>query len=263
MIADKTSPLNTFLADELPGIATLRASYRSRTRRPHIPTQRPAPPTGQAAPDWGTLGSAVDHRLRFALRALNARDRSVAAGIELAGQWRTVLHRLGHDLLAEIDHLITTHRLDDRTRPLLCTPEVEDRLARACYTAALYEEVYRSGQLWPTTTLGRAEEGLTLEDLLHQVPNYAVTDLTAMTGAAETGLATVRAATTPEQVVLAPLFAGSADVEGADADWIADRTLIDVKATATPDALPGREVQQLVGYLLLDYEDTYRIERLG
>ncbi|GAA4980571.1 hypothetical protein [Kitasatospora paranensis] len=50
---------------------------------------------------------------------------------------------------------------------------------------------------------------------------------------------------------------------GADADWIAYRTLVDVKATTSPDKLPGRDIHQLAGYLLLDYDDVYRIERLG
>ncbi|MFF2619008.1 hypothetical protein [Kitasatospora sp. NPDC058046] len=47
------------------------------------------------------------------------------------------------------------------------------------------------------------------------------------------------------------------------ADWIAHRTLVDVKATITPDKLPGKDIHQLTACLLLDYDDAYRIERLG
>ena len=59
---------------------------------------------------------------------------------------------------------------------------------------------------------------------------------------------------------LNPTFAGSADVGGADADFIAENCLWEIKT----ERRPGRSwLDQLLGYTLLDYEDTYAIDRVG
>ncbi|GAA3485484.1 hypothetical protein [Streptomyces yanii] len=60
-----------------------------------------------------------------------------------------------------------------------------------------------------------------------------------------------------------PVFAASSDLGGADADFIAGGLLIDCKATTRPHKIGRAEVQQLAGYLLLDYDDTYRIDQVG
>ncbi|MFC9330784.1 hypothetical protein [Kitasatospora sp. NPDC057015] len=260
LLDDKTSALRVFFDSELPVLRALRASYRA-TRSHVLPTQRPEP---QAETRWGTLGAAIDHRLRWSLRAVQLRGRSVDAGISMAGEYAPILQRVGAELLDTIDELIVRERLDDRSLPVSRASETEERLARLAYVAALFEEVFRTGQVWPSTALAQADGFLTLEALLRAVPDHEARDVVAMVERSRHGgLEALRAATAPDLVVLAPTFAGSADVAGADADWIADRTLVDVKATVTPDKLPGKDIHQLAGYLLLDYEDDYRIERLG
>ncbi|MGP3991521.1 hypothetical protein [Streptomyces sp. 3N207] len=66
-----------------------------------------------------------------------------------------------------------------------------------------------------------------------------------------------------EQRVCGPVFASSDDVGGADADFIVGGLLIDCKVTTRPRTLPRSAVQQLARYLLLDYDDTYGIDRVG
>ncbi|MEV0348347.1 hypothetical protein AB0H88_21450 [Nonomuraea sp. NPDC050680] len=57
-------------------------------------------------------------------------------------------------------------------------------------------------------------------------------------------------------------FTGSADVGDADADLITGGLLLDVKASTKATA--GRkEFYQLIGYVLLDYDDRYRIDSVG
>ncbi|MBJ6628820.1 hypothetical protein [Streptomyces sp. I4(2020)] len=64
--------------------------------------------------------------------------------------------------------------------------------------------------------------------------------------------------------ICAPVFSGSNDVDGVDADFIAEGHLIDCKATTRPDRFGSRrEVHQLAGYLLLDYEDEYALNKVG
>lgn len=60
-----------------------------------------------------------------------------------------------------------------------------------------------------------------------------------------------------------PLFAGSGEIGGADADLIAAGCLIDVKTTVVPKFSKTRLLYQLLGYVLLDYEDAYRIRSVA
>jgi len=62
--------------------------------------------------------------------------------------------------------------------------------------------------------------------------------------------------------VLNPTFAGSLDVGGADADFIVDGCLIDMKATISSQ-IRADFLYQLAGYLLLDYHDAYHITSVG
>ncbi|MCW0216517.1 MAG: hypothetical protein OJJ54_24475 [Pseudonocardia sp.] len=118
----------------------------------------------------------------------------------------------------------------------------------------------RSGRARCWATLA---QDFDLDELLTGVPSYAVEDIAAVVGLADAGLASVRSACTPAEVFAGPTFAGSQDVGGADADWIAAGLLVDVKSTAKLDRLDPNHVYQLAGYALLDYDDRYQIERVG
>lgn len=67
-----------------------------------------------------------------------------------------------------------------------------------------------------------------------------------------------------KRAVAGPDFAGSDEVGGADSDLIVDGLLLDVKATVEPTPTLARSwIYQLLGYVLLDYEDRHGIDRLG
>lgn len=57
-------------------------------------------------------------------------------------------------------------------------------------------------------------------------------------------------------------FSGSDDVGGADFDLIVDRCLFDIKATRKAGVTTSY-LRQLLGYWLLDYDDQFKISRLG
>jgi hypothetical protein len=66
------------------------------------------------------------------------------------------------------------------------------------------------------------------------------------------------------EVVLGRGLAGSGDVGGADFDLLVDGCLIDVKATKDVGSLGGIPwAWQLLGYVLLDYEDALAVRSLG
>jgi hypothetical protein len=79
---DRGSPVSRFMAAELPGLKELQAAYRAQ-RTDHVSALRPDPPGG-VRPAWGTLGQAIDHRLRYVFSDQGEPSRAVSAGMDLA-----------------------------------------------------------------------------------------------------------------------------------------------------------------------------------
>jgi hypothetical protein len=195
MVSDNSSSLRRFLTAEMPDVRAVRSAYRAA-----LPTRvdvvQPMPPGG-ARPRWSTLGAAIDHRLRYALSDIASPSGAVTEGIDMSGTpafgspWPVAeaIGKAGNDLLGELERLLADHRPFDRRRPVRLPVAAEARLSRACYAAVWFEELYRSGQLWPGTPLGDAGPDFTLDALLAAVPGYAVDDLAAMAELADTGLA--------------------------------------------------------------------------
>jgi len=267
LVKESDSPVRRFLEGELPDVRALRAAFRARLTA--VEPVSPRAPGGKP-PRWSTLGTAIDHRLRLALREDVPRERAVGAGVALASRpdfsdtaTARALARCGAAVLDDLQDGAWRHRLADRALGVVRAGPVEEQLARACYAAALFEEVFRCPDPRRSHLLMTAGPRLTPAALLADVPAYAVADLAAMTALAGTALAAVRERVAPDRVTLAPSFAGSEDVGGADGDWLADGLLIDVKATVHPGALPLADVYQLAGYLLLDYHDEHRITEVG
>ena len=63
--------------------------------------------------------------------------------------------------------------------------------------------------------------------------------------------------------ILNPVFEGSADVGGADADLIIGQTLLEIKTVKYWMIESQSALRQLLGYVLLDYSDEYKIKRIG
>ncbi|MEU1510023.1 hypothetical protein [Kitasatospora sp. NPDC005748] len=267
MLDAPQSPLRRFLVQELPDVRRLRAAFRAA-----LPPD--APGAGAVAPGTvlrrSLVGTAVDHRLRCAMRAQVPRGRAAERGAEVSADvlgtdsaaGRAVAEAVSRTL-EELRHAALHHRLDDRTRPVVREAAVEERLARLCLAAAIAEEAFRCPDPSVATLVRSAHPGFGLEDLLHLASEDEVRDVVRVAAAADRGLAALRAHAAPQQVVLAPTFEGSEDVGGADGDWIAGGRLIDVKTTIHPGKLPLVDVYQLCGYALLDYHDAHRVTHLG
>jgi hypothetical protein len=179
-------------------------------------------------------------------------DRAVTGAIALTA----------HGLQAELADLISQERPSGRAREIPLAGSAEERLLRICYVMAWFEEVYRTGRLWPGTPLGDADSALTTSQLLAAVPACAVADLEAQVYLAADRLAGLRAACPPDQVQVGPVFAGSRDVGGADADMIIGDLLLEVKASANA-TIKREDFYQVIGYVILDYPDANQIKRVG
>jgi AAA domain/UvrD-like helicase C-terminal domain len=250
------SPMSRFMAEHLPsGYGPLRDYQERLGGLPH-----PLQPIDVKHPDWSALGHAIDLRLRISLGSpLGA---PVGFGVDALGgrmpargapppPVRAALHRAGADLLATAAaHADGSRGLDD------------DILCRLCFVAAYYEDIYRTGEIRRFSLLGSGTAATTLDTLTAAVPAYAIEDIRKQLELAEEPFAPFR--TLPAEArVCGPTFAGSQDIGGADADFILDGLLLDCKATIQPRRLGREEIYQLAGYLLLDYDDRYAIERVG
>ena len=132
----------------------------------------------------------------------------------------------------------------------------EERLDRACAVLALFEEVFRTGRIWPTSPLRSLPMESSAEAVLALIPRSWTYDIAAVCTRlfAEVPLT--------GHAILNPTFKSSRDVGGADADLVLERCLLEIKATVKP-RLDPMWMLQLLGYVLLDSDDACDIDAVG
>ncbi|MFE4830699.1 hypothetical protein [Streptomyces sp. NPDC056672] len=255
------SPLSRFMNRELRATSRITGSLRSQ-----LPL-RPLTVTPQAAgrPDYRSLGRAIDRRLRVAFGSpLDSAllDGVLYAAIDVAENASRAagkaVHGIGQALLSELKGQPAAGG-----GPMTRSRADEERLSRLCFAASHFEEVKRAG-LRPGNPLLQLGADAVLDDLLGQVPDYVTDDIARQVELAEADHALGWVTRKPlDKRICAPVFSGSDDVGGADADFVVDGHLIDCKATTRPERFGSRkEVHQLAGYLLLDYENEYGLDRV-
>lgn len=270
------TPLRRFLDRELSaGPRRVRAVYRASL--PYKPVLLPGEGVGFEA---GTVGTAIDQRLRLAFTAAAPLDGASVAGISRcqgiaralskedgrAPVW-SALASAGGELASEIAATVGRSSLDARDHPLLRSDEEEEYLTRLLLCGAWFALNYRNPFAFPDTPLYQAAtaeaHSFSLEQLV-AVPTAALVDdvLRQLHGAEGGPLDFLRSQCTSVMCVGGPTFDGSMHVS-ADADLVADGLLIDFKSTRNVHDLPKSTVLQLLGYVLMDFSDTYRIDAVG
>jgi hypothetical protein len=250
------SPISQFLAGNLPGISRAVRDYQQRIG--DLP--RPVQPMDVRYPDWSALGHAIDFRLRLSLGcplgdSVTAGIRAIGSGTKLRGApppaARAALQACGLDLITQVNRCLTAPG-----------SQSDDYLARLCFVAAFYEDVYRTGEVRQHSMLAQGTADTTLDRLTTAVPKYVPEDIARQLELSGGPFARFRALPS-DSVTCGPEFAGSQDIGGADADFILGGLLLDCKATITPRGIGADEVNQLAGYLLLDYPNEHRIREVG
>ncbi|MFE2675720.1 UvrD-helicase domain-containing protein [Streptomyces hygroscopicus] len=251
-----SSPISQFMARHLPHSENLVRDYQRRIAGLVHPVQ----PIDVQYPNWSALGHAIDYRLRLSLGG--RLGLAVVAGVMLLDETgplrgapargaRKALHTAGRELLATVD----TYLADPSSLE-------ENALIRLCFVAGFFEDIARTGEIRRFSMLSSATPATTLDDLTAAVPGYVITDIDQQMHLAEKPFAPFRALPSASRVC-GPVFAGSGDIGGADADYILGGLLLDCKATKDPRRLGREEIYQLAGYLLLDYDDQFGIHQVG
>jgi hypothetical protein len=261
------SPIARHLRERFPNVSDLQRPYTQATAG-----LTPIEPRPGARIAYGTLGTAFDWQMRFLVEP--APDLHLAfAGALLAGK---DLFSLFGALAAEVGGSFTVIARPGPLPPRPAAPAGghraaaldAERLTRACWALALFTEVYRSG-LVARSPLGLLNPAASLDELLALASADEIADLLALAGAARRELLPALAAR-GGPIHVGPTFAGSVDL-AADADLIAGGLLLELKVNLGDRRSDGRRrcsldrqtVYELLGYLLLDYENAYRIEALG
>lgn len=195
-----------------------------------------------------TIGKALDYRQRLHLGWHPSESREIESGVRI---------------LASKSGATADQRREcrDRARVLLATamPRRKDALARASVVLAWFDDLYR-GNGWPdglSHVAGRLKHGGQDWDVCAAQVDRSVSEEVE-------ALMEVAAGAFPErEAICGPGFAGSGSVGGADTDMIVEGCLYEVKTTKAPRDKLVDSLRQLLGYVLLDWLDDYKLERVG
>jgi hypothetical protein len=243
-LALKNSPVRQFLDDRLtPGLRDVQTAYRKAAG----PIQVPVMPHQAANP--GTIGTAADWMMRFLVHP--------TPSLRLAAQGASLCAML--PALQELASVLgfRDDGIGEFTGPARGSATEPGLLYRACWGLALLTEVYRGGPVVASAgPLGRLPTG-SARALLDAAPDAALELLAALREVMEAvllpGLASRRGLW-----ATGPVFAGSQLMPG-DADLIAGGLLAELKTTASKPSLAVTDLWQILGYVLMDWEDEFAI----
>jgi excisionase family DNA binding protein len=159
-------------------------------------------------------------------------------------------------LLSFFDRLDTTLRTIQPVGRRLNLEE-ERLLARYCFVLGLFEEPYRSGH-YADRLLMKPRPRKSVDELLAIPEDAWVDDLCALSALFYDKYHHLFSL----PFTLNPTFAGSSYIGGADADIIIDGQLIEIKSSIRA-RIDSTWLYQLIGYVLLDYDDHYHLHSVG
>ena len=257
----RESPVKRFLMDRFPATKVLTVPANKMLRAHGCICHPPALPVFP----FGDVGRAIDYRIRYFYPPVASRELAAWQG----GQdLKMVAREFAVAGAADSRQIVASHVIDDfftsldafivATHPagrLLDTNE-EAILARYCFVLSLLEARFRSSQTAQSLYLPRHCQNV--EGLLAIASEPVVQDLVYL--AQQFSISGQKLLSRP--AVLNPVFAGSADIGGADADLIIDRQLVEIKTTKN-NVVEAAWLRQLLGYVLLDYDDVLQVNTVG
>lgn len=284
VLDDPTSSLSMFLDERFPAIQDLASTIGAELAGCAIPAVREH---GRAIP-WRTIGTAIDHRLRLAFTPdaaprtpgkppVNPASRNaITAGVHyvlIRSKYPDSDHiygkvaRLGLELIARFQTLVEEATPFRPAVPLCVGGRIERELCLLCYAGSWYDALYRDSGIDEERNHELRYAAATsddLDDMLTAIPEIAIANMADLIRhAGGSSVAALRERTETRLCIAGPCFSGSPDVGGADADLITDSLLLEIKTHVNPAGTADDTLRQLLGYLLLDYDDTYRLARAG
>lgn len=246
-LKDPNSPIGQFFRTQFANTSAISKIVNAQLR-----SARPILPPYQQSYPYSLIGMAVDYRLRYYFDVTPEELLVAYGGATLLTSY---IPRYRAQLLENFFASLSQTLLDVKPVGRLLANEEEILLARYCFVLALFETVFRSPEI-PDLLVSNISAGVS--ELLSLSQAEWIEDLCAISQ--RFFLEHRRLLGKP--FVLNPVFRGSGDVGGADADLIVDGCLLDIKISVR-NALDSQWLRQLMGYVLLDYNDDYAIRSVG
>lgn len=230
-LKEADSPVSRFLNSKMKpeAVDAMIARFNAlTTRRPTLVTE---------GVNADIVGTAFDYAFRWNLQPFEARKLVAWHGARDVRDQRAILE------LIEMGN-----------------EKPEKRIASSI-VLSWFERIFRSGHVRSEIELAdRPDDRPFVERLREQVPDPDFADVQRLIATIPT-VWEGRLQQTP--YTPNPQFDGSADVGGADADWIIGRTLYECKTTRKSRPFDRQMFLQMIGYVLLDYSDVYELENVA
>jgi hypothetical protein len=237
-LKDPNSPISTWMKENMraPSVQAIVNNFNMQL--------------AQKSPIWidgvdpALVGTAFDYMFRWTVQRLDAYSLMAMQGAYLADRHLADLYEVSaaEPTVGEIVQLG-----NDR-------PEMR---ARCSIALAWFEGIFRGGR--NIEKVKPCYELHNIEHFLDRVPDKESQDVQKLSE-------TIKPIWSDRLVfryVPNPTFLGSLDVGGADADWILGETLYDCKTSRKRQPFDIQHFLQIVGYVLLDYENQYNIQNVG
>lgn len=212
------------------------------------------PPVAMKSGELGLVGMAIDYRIRYYFAPYRiVKGSPAASGLKsfAASTW-------SKKRLARYQSFLESHNryiADLKPQGRLLERADEEELNRRCVVLAMFEQLYRMGLF----AIGKTWLDRNPRNPLAIAEQPWIEDLCRMSEAAYAAIH----ARLSEPHHLNPKFEGSRDLARSDADLIAGRTLVEIKAYKDPTRRSNLQLYQILGYALLDYSDKFELDRLG
>ncbi len=241
-LENKESPISLFLRDQFPHTRDMTVLANVETKQSSMISS----PDGAESYELGSVGQAVDYRIRFNYAEMDVKQTVArAAAFWVRGELREILPDF-FDELAEFQARIRPERGE-------LERDDEDKLCRFCYTMALLDVMIRTHKIHKDLEWSPQD----VHELINKPRQSLIDDIAAQNALYREAMSNFL----DRPAVLNPTFEGSSDVGGADADLMVDGCLIELKSGKKP--INSNDIRQVLGYYLLDYEDKREITSLA
>ena len=263
VLRDAGSPPRRLLAECFPHDAVVRKAYRTSPAEPPVPSAGAPRTMGSAFDVWLQLQTAP----RPVMGAASAGARRCGPAVQAA--YGLLLERLGPaEPAGAAPGGPRPAALQQWTGPSAGLTEAD--LARLCWVAALLVEAYRAGMLAAGSPLAQLPSQPAPEQLLELAPATAVDELLQLAALARTQLLPALHQRTNRGPTWPGVQLPGSAMMPADVDLITGRTLLEVKVEQGSQTAAGRRLYltgellwQLLGYVLHDLDDHYRLQAVG
>ena len=256
----KGSPLRCFMENHFPNARQTIQTHNRQLAECSTTNCLDSPPLAV----YSLLGTAIDYRIRYYFEDALYQDLIAAKGAALVHGERALwdptearMPKLDSELVSEffdIELPCTLMMMGPAGRRL--NTDDEQLLCRYCVVLAYFEQIFRAGRRGTLNSpLFRRPS---IDRWLDLAEDTWIKDMMAQSFLFSKRMTDYFTATS----ICNPTFSGSADVDGADADLILDTCLVDFKATINP-RIDKMWLWQLLGYVLLDYYDHYKFEKVA